>query len=542
MREVFENRVNYLKKINWLDFVIISLVISSIVSFWAFARFTVDDAFISWRFGKNLVDAGIWNYNPSTFDMTQSYTSPLFAILSIIPNYLSIDVVLFFKIISLLITIIFFFWFDKKVKNNLIMILIFLTLPATMIHIFAGLETFVFVILISMLLIYLYENKLSSTIIISMILMLTRPETFTLLLLVPLYFAFEHSKYSREGNIKERLLHLLNWKQFLKWSLLLSALLITYLLFNFFHFGYPLPTSFYVKTTNVFSITQYIWFSFFTIPLWALIPTDNFEVGGIKKIKILIFSYLFFGSMIFIYSRSALQMNYMGRFEFHIFAPIYLFITYIISKQNRYLYLSSSATFDKYYKLPFVFLIKGLLLLSLLVFSLYTMNLFGIAQIINYYPRAIDAHSALGKVLNILKEKENLKAFSFGDAGMTAYYSEMIAFDNLGLGSSAVTHTGVTYELLNSYDLDVILFYAKPSGVNFSRHSQNILQMWANDHNLAEVCSVYWHPTYLITIYAKEPYPEFYAVCEDSKNKNNISNRNYFYRTIFRPPWYYWRE
>jgi hypothetical protein len=68
------------------------------ISFWLFSRFTVDDAFISWRYGKNLVDFGIWNYSPAIFDMTQAYTNPIFAVLSIIPNLFKIDVVLFFKI------------------------------------------------------------------------------------------------------------------------------------------------------------------------------------------------------------------------------------------------------------------------------------------------------------------------------------------------------------------------------------------------------------------------------------------------------------
>lgn len=62
-----------------------------------FSRFTVDDAFISWRYGKNIFDFGIWNYNPSNFDMTQAYTNPIFAFLSIIPNLFRLDIVLFLR-------------------------------------------------------------------------------------------------------------------------------------------------------------------------------------------------------------------------------------------------------------------------------------------------------------------------------------------------------------------------------------------------------------------------------------------------------------
>ena len=66
------------------------------------------DAFITWRYGFNLVNHGIWNYNPSTFDPTQAYTNPIYALLSIIPALLGINVVLFFKIISLIFSAYFF--------------------------------------------------------------------------------------------------------------------------------------------------------------------------------------------------------------------------------------------------------------------------------------------------------------------------------------------------------------------------------------------------------------------------------------------------
>jgi hypothetical protein len=59
----------------------ILLITSVSLSFWLFSRLTVDDAFILWRYCKNFVDAGVWNYNPAVFDMTQAYTSPIYAVL-----------------------------------------------------------------------------------------------------------------------------------------------------------------------------------------------------------------------------------------------------------------------------------------------------------------------------------------------------------------------------------------------------------------------------------------------------------------------------
>ena len=51
--------------------------------------------FITWRYGINLVNHGIWSYNPVNFDVTQSYTNALIAFLSLVPAYLELDMVLF---------------------------------------------------------------------------------------------------------------------------------------------------------------------------------------------------------------------------------------------------------------------------------------------------------------------------------------------------------------------------------------------------------------------------------------------------------------
>jgi hypothetical protein len=65
-----------------------------------YANFTVDDAFITFRYGYNLVNHGIWNWNPDN-DLVEAYTSGLYAALSILPHAFHIPVVLFFKLIGL---------------------------------------------------------------------------------------------------------------------------------------------------------------------------------------------------------------------------------------------------------------------------------------------------------------------------------------------------------------------------------------------------------------------------------------------------------
>jgi hypothetical protein len=107
------------------------------LSAYFFSRFTVDDAFIGWRYAKNLIDFGIWNYNPSNFDLTNAYTSPLLTFLSIIPEILGINVVLFFKLFFLINAFIVYFVVSDRLKDNSLLLIIFFALPSTIIHIFS---------------------------------------------------------------------------------------------------------------------------------------------------------------------------------------------------------------------------------------------------------------------------------------------------------------------------------------------------------------------------------------------------------------------
>jgi len=292
----------------YLNVLTLLLVILIFISFWLFSRFTVDDAFIVWRYGKNLVDAGVWNYNPALFDMTQAYTSSIFAVLSIIPNLLGIDVVLFFKLFALLTLAVFFVWFTRKAKNSLIMTLIFFALPATFIHAFSGLETFLFAALVATLLILLYEEKFYPSILITLALFFTRPEAWLLVALIPLYFLTSHIEIDHHSK-KFKLIfnnslnwRLLKWKPFIYATVLLFVPLAIYFAYHTQHFGYALPNTFYNKYAGNLSLLNFAWFSFLALPLLILVP--------LKKFRLFLFAGMMFGAMIVNYSTSNLMMNY----------------------------------------------------------------------------------------------------------------------------------------------------------------------------------------------------------------------------------------
>src|SRR5688500_16079952 len=67
-----------------------------------FYSFTVDDSYITWRYGKNLVENGVWNWNNNS-DYVESYTSFTYAVLSVVPELFSISSPLFFKVFGLIL-------------------------------------------------------------------------------------------------------------------------------------------------------------------------------------------------------------------------------------------------------------------------------------------------------------------------------------------------------------------------------------------------------------------------------------------------------
>jgi hypothetical protein len=253
----------------------IILAVGVIINFWVFARFTVDDAFITWRYGKNFVLHGIWNYNPSSFDMTQAYTNPIYAFLSIIPAYLRIDTVFFFKIISLIIVFLFAFYYTRKVKQGIIILLAAFVLPQTMIHVFSGIETFLFIALLTVLLISIYEESLYSTIVTSAFLFYTRPESWTLLLIIPLIYcnwqSIEYIDIFKTKNYRCRIVskfikNFITLKS-IKIFFLLLLILLPNMVISYLNFNNILPNTFFVKSSSAFSFRQLIKYGLTLLPL-----------------------------------------------------------------------------------------------------------------------------------------------------------------------------------------------------------------------------------------------------------------------------------
>lgn len=523
---------------NLITFILVVLVAAS---FWAFGRFTVDDAFISWRYGKNLVNHGIWNYNPNYLDMTQAYTNPIYAFLSIIPNYFGIDIVLFFKLFSILNVLVFVVYISKKIKGSKIMILAFFAMPATIIHLFSGLETFLFISLLFALFVSFYENKFRQSIVLTILLFLTRPESWLLVLLTPMFYLISHIKHNTFSDFFKNITKLrqFKWKAFIISFMLLSSILLIYFAIHQHIFGSIFPNTFYIKRGLEVNFKLLLIMLAITSPLLILIL--------MKKYNLFITFGVFLIIVAFKYSMSNLTMNYASRFGFHIFAPVFFILLYLSSKLREDLSsLSVLKVFKKNNNLKVILTSNVISILFLIFFFCISIYKSDITNYIEYYPRVLDSHAIIGKKLKqISEEHERDITFSFSDAGITAYYSNLNTLDNIGLGSSLVAKkNGVDNEILELYNPEIVLFQSSQNGIKKSFYNQENIFKWVTDKKYNYIGQVYSHQYYIIKIYSRNAldYKLFEQIFKLSKKKNDISSKEYIIKNLANSPFSYWHE
>lgn len=506
--------------------------LGTLASFFHFSRFTVDDAFITWRYGKNLVEHGIWNYNPSMLDPTQAYTNPIYALLSIIPHLFGWDVVLFFKIFSILLLVTFVFWFARATRGAWFMTLLLVALPATMVHAFGGLETFLFVFLMGALFVSLYEHRLWSSVALTLLLFLTRPESWLLAGLVPAYFALvapaTHPGYPvrpERSTLTPGFFPAPGIKALLALGLPLAA----YFAFHYLHFGSALPNTFYAKSDDNFHQGRILFYAVFFLPAILL--------AWFRKPWLAALVIALMGAMTLSYADSNLYMNYSGRFPYHLFAPVYILLVYLASRCAGDIVVPRQDGIARDVHIKWS---SAITLMPLAMIGVFALSVGDSRHAITYYPRCLEAHGALGKTLASVAEKYGLRSLAIGEAGMASYHYGNDVFDMQGLGSSALVRKGLTPALLDSYRIDVIAFYARPEGITNASFNQPVLD-WATANGFQQSCDVYWSKEWRLRLYTRQPIPELLDMCEASRQKNSLTDRE-MRKIRHAPPWRFWTE
>ncbi len=342
---------------------------------------TVDDAYIAYRYGKNLLYTGELNWNPGDAPV-EGYTGILLPLLSAILHTFTDNIVPFVRLISLyclLGSAIFLYILARRFNVSRIIssltVLIYCLSPMLYVHVFSGLETILF-------------SYLFITVIYQVVRLMDKgwPWLGTILLIPSLFLL---SICRPEGMLFAGIaLGILifgpkigAWKiAKLKLIVLSSIILLVnglYLYWKWDYYGSILPNTYFAKSYSGFinseSIKDFLRFTgyYLTIPFIGAITV---YIAGTKQEKTLdqkrVFLFasvlIFLGIVLVSYAGSHLFMNYASRFFFPYYAPLLLMLA-ILANEGWRIIQDSRAENPLMYKRT----LKTVVVLALIQFAIF---------------------------------------------------------------------------------------------------------------------------------------------------------------------------
>lgn len=354
-----------------------------------------------------------------------------------------------------------------------------ISLPSTIIHAFSGLSTYIFVTIMAGTIIALGKESNWLAILPGAIAMITRPEAWTLTLILPIY-------YLDSSRAENRL-----WAA--RAAIILGSELLIVLGFNYFHFGWALPNTFYAKSAYRFHFLELLKLLVLMAPVITVYYRKGFRMAA--------FSLTVFVCMALEYSHVDLWMNFANRFGFQIFFPLYVAGAYFLAESDAF--TSSALVVDRAAHTIRRRSIAALII-PLLFFVYTSCKLPSLLWAANYYPRALNSLSELGHAFGILRAKNHhFNGLAIGDAGMVPFYSNMHTLDFLGLGSALVAHEGLSVKTISTYSPNAVVLFAGQNGIVRKEpiFNQGTLVQWEKKMKFEFVCSVIWSPPYLSNVY-----------------------------------------
>lgn len=392
-----------------------------------FLQFTVDDAFISFRYGKNLVAHHIWNWNPAG-PREEAYTSAVYTALAILPALLHLSPALFFKLFGLASVGTMLLRLRACAGSRFAVLLGTLLIavhPFVWIQAFAGLETPLYMLLIVELAIRVRRPPEASpawVYALCLLLPLTRPEGVVFSAVALALF------WRGRGDAP---------KQLTRFAAAAAAGLL-YFLARWRYFHHLLPNPFYAKVSesswhillrtladNLLQVDLYC----FTLVLLFLIARNRVTRA---------FALTSLALMVLLFAPHDMPMNYADRFYFQLTFPVLLlfFIVEDAARNARIMAIACS-----------VFLLG--------------LSPSGLISGIAYFPDLLRAQVDLGRRLAPFAPGHVLFT---GEAGAIPYYSGWTAYDFLGLGTYSFARNGATLDELERIHPDLILIFANTPG------------------------------------------------------------------------------
>ncbi|MFW6597153.1 hypothetical protein ACQBAU_05505 [Propionibacteriaceae bacterium Y2011] len=460
-----------------------------------FGGLTIDDAFITWRYAINLVDHGIWNYNPSYIDLVEAYTNPSFAFLAIIPAALGISIEVFFKFFMGALGIVFLVWMWRRpipAWQRIGLLVLTIANPIMHVHWWSGLETGLWIMVMTLVFTRMWERgELGWAGYGGLLLLaLTRPEGLGYLAVLVVW----------------QLLLKRTARQWLQTGVLL-VVLGGYWVARTLYFGRLLPNTFYAKTAGHAKTTGLAFGAVIMVLICVLVPVlvmiavDRSPVRLGERIRRVVVPYrpgggdaverarwtpvlmavLAVGIQFVVYANSSLQMDYANRFAFQLVLPVLLVCLSLPLTGRRRVPAAVALVMmavvvgviqaSRMNGVPLVLAMAGLGLAVaavatkrgratvaatvLLAISVSLIPFQDALWMAIYRPRLQSTHVPVGKVLANYNAPGNVMVVH--DAGVVPYESGWETIDVYGLATRRITDQEMTVEDLAEINPEVVI-------------------------------------------------------------------------------------
>jgi len=475
---------------------IVPILFSIVIGFFLFVQTTVDDAYICFRYGYNLINYGIWNYN-ADHNLIEAYTSFTYMILSVFPPLLGIQPQLFFKFVTFIFFVLIIRRIYISIENKnyaLLAILLFVANWQTHVHIYACLETIFWFWLLLEVFTTLNQkeinNKMQSKLwLFALLLPLTRPEGAVISLFIFLYILIIRKD-----------------KIYYPTLVLFGSIGVVYFIIRYKYFGLPLPLSFYHKSVgNNLGVLGLIYNSL-TIWQYLIAFVAVYFISKSHKLfkyvaLLSIFIYYFF------YGTSALLMNYANRFGFQLFYPVFVFALIIVFQH-----------INDEKKKKHISIVMLIFLVLITIKGIFAHNIVEISSIKNnaLFSFAMQkGHIKTGKAIGNIGKKD-LKVM-LGDAGVIPYLGKSTFIDVQGLADVHLSKNKIDKKYFDEVNADLVILVSFSSDPNYVQNDKgtmgilyNIIQQENRHQYIGTLASMRGY------------YNLFFYVRNDSKYKNEL--------------------
>lgn len=424
--------------------IVIFFVIYCLFLSWSFWFQNVDDAYISYRYGKNLMNGNGMVYN--TGEYVEGYTNFLWTVVtSPFTKIKTVDISIFALSIGLLLSIFniylltriaqqFISIFPLKPSYLILLPAIFFVLDDSIAFWAIGGMEFPMYTLFILAATYFYfrinkaEYNYIYMALFLMLCTLTRPEGNMIFVITMFHFLLYRKS-------------VMNWKRkFLIIILLYVLFVILYYGFKYLYYGQLIPNTFYAKGVTDFTMNLLLGFKYLALCIGTRLYIFIFIlfIQFKKVVKDFKQSYLILFSIVYISYLLVVGGDWMIANRF--FVPIipFLYILSTIGIINAVNKISSLGS--KYGLIKKKIINYGVVVLSILLFTV-TLSLLEYKELIikdeNY--KYEHQWSMFGKWLKNNVSPETVIAV--GPAGKIPYYSELYTIDMWGLNNNYISKT-----------------------------------------------------------------------------------------------------